>query len=169
MNFKRVTGPGVGRALVLLLAFALVTGCSSNKSRVGSMFNVDTDVHLTLIADGSINPGNQGSPAPLFIRLYELKSSEAFHRADFIDLYENDEAVLGNDLVNQRQLSRLAPGESREERVVLRKDTRYIGLFAEFYDYEGSTYHTVMPVIVHNVRRNQVTVRVTENRLSLVQ
>lgn len=168
MTITRTTRLGIRTAALVFLGLALLAGCSSNKSRVGSLFNADTDVHLTLIADGSINPGQQGNPAPLFIRLYELKSSEAFRRSDFIDLYENAETALGNDLINQRQLSRLAPNESREEKLVLSSETRYIGLFAEFYSYEDAAYQLVAPVVVHNVRRNQVKVRVSGNRLLLV-
>lgn len=169
MTVTRITGPRIQAATLFFLAFVLLAGCSSNKSRVGSLFNADTDVHLTLIADGYINPGHQGDAAPLFIRLYELKSGDAFRRASFIDLYENAETVLGNDLLNQRQLSRVAPGESREEKLVLSRDTRYIGLFAEFYDYDDAAYHLVVPVVMHNVRRNQVKVHVVGNRLQLIQ
>src|SRR5690625_3605842 len=105
MTVTRITGPRIQAATLFFLAFVLLAGCSSNKSRVGSLFNADTDVHLTLIADGYINPGHQGDAAPLFIRLYELKSGDAFRRASFIDLYENAETALDNDLLNQRQLS----------------------------------------------------------------
>src|SRR5690625_5738150 len=107
MTVTRITGPRIQAATLFFLAFVLLAGCSSNKSRVGSLFNADTDVHLTLIADGYINPGHQGDAAPLFIRLYELKSGYAFRRSSFIYIYDITETVLGNILHNTSPLSRV--------------------------------------------------------------
>ena len=65
-------------------------------------------------------------------------------------MYEQDEAVLGDSLIKKR-LIRFIPNTFREENLVLSKETKYVGLLAEFYHYENSQAMMVFPVVKHNV------------------
>lgn len=152
----------------VLLACALVAACSSQKSRVGSMLNLNTDFTLAVEADGHINPNNRGESSPVIFRLFELKSDDAFASADFIDLYERQRDALGDSLVRHRQLPRIAPGEIREYEMVLDGETRYVGILAEFYQYEDARYKVVVPVTANNVFRDRLRLRVDDNQLSIV-
>ncbi|WP_111642401.1 type VI secretion system lipoprotein TssJ [Marinimicrobium alkaliphilum] len=155
------------RILVLLGALMLV-GCSSQESRVGRVFNLNTDFTLSVSAAEDINPNTRDEPAPVFIRLYELRSPDAFARADFIELYERDQNVLGDSLVNRRQLSRVAPTELREYEMVLDRETRYVGILAEFYQYDDATYKLVVPVTAKNVFRDRLWIRISGNTITQV-
>src|SRR5687768_16957842 len=119
------------RGLLLALLSLGSTSCTKVNSGVVGMFNLDTDLKLILIAGKDINPDEKRSPSPLYIRLYELTSEHAFNKADFMALYEKDEALLGKDMLAKRELNRLVPGESQQEAFVVDPKTRYVALFAE--------------------------------------
>lgn len=151
---------------VLLAAFALAA-CSSMNTRVGSMLSMDTNLEVTFEVHEQINPDQNHRSSPVYIRLYELKSSTAFERADFLELYENDAAVLGGDMVARQELSRIVPGESRTDKFVIDPNARYVGLVAEFYQYQNARYKVVFPVTQTNVVRDSVRVEISDNNLLL--
>lgn len=155
------------RILAVFALLAPLLSCTKVNSGVVGMFNLDTDLKLILLAGKDINPDEKHSPSPLFIRLYELSSDQAFNRADFLGLYEKDDALLGKDLIAKRELNRLVPGETQEDGFVLDANTRYVGLFAEFYEYKNSKYKLVFPVTPKNVVKNTVRVEVTGNQMLL--
>lgn len=155
--------------LVVSLAVVSAIACSSSKSRVGSAFNFDTDLKLTFVVDADINPDDNKSPSPVFIRMYELKSPTLFDKADFIDIYERDKEVLGGDFINKQSLKPLKPNEGRMERFVLQSGTRYVALYAEFSQYPGSVYKVIFPVTENNVIRNKATIKITGTRMTLVK
>lgn len=155
------------RILALIALLAPVLSCTKVNSGVVGMFDLDTDLKLIFLAGKDINPDEKHSPSPLFIRLYELSSDQAFNRADFLELYEKDDALLGKDLIAKRELNRLVPGETQEDAFVLDAKTRYVGLFAEFYEYKNSKYKLVFPVTSKNVVKNTIRVEVTGNQMLL--
>lgn len=156
-------------ALVSLMGSVLMaTGCSSSKSRVGGMLNLDTDLKLTFEVEADINPDHSDKPSPLFIRFYQLKSPIAFEKADFIDIYERDAELFGADIVSKQVLKPLLPGTNRTERFVLEPGAKMIALYAEFAQYPGSTYKVVFPVTENNIIKNKVTVKIAGRSMTLV-
>lgn len=157
------------RAMLLTFLLVMVAGCSSSKSRVGGVFNLDTDLKLTFQVSSDINPDDNNRPSPVFVRFYQLKSTTAFDKADFIDIYERDKEIFGGDIVNKQTLKPLVPGETRTERLVLEPGTRAIAIYAEFSQYAGSTYKVVFPITENNVIRNTETVQISGRVLSVVK
>lgn len=151
----------------LLVAVVVTAGCSSSKSKVGGMLNLDTDLRLTFVADKTINPDDSKRPSPVFVRLYELKSPTKFNKADFIDLYERDEEVLGGDMLGKQVLKPLAPGEERMEQLVLQSGTQYVAIYAEFSQYRGSTYKVIFPVTENNIFKNKALIEISGTKLVL--
>jgi len=147
----------------------LIVSCSSSKSRIGGVLNLDTDLKLTFLVDSNINPDENKRPSPVFIRLYQLKSPTAFNKLDFIDLYERDEELLGADIISKQRLKPIAPGETRTERFVLAPGVSQIALYAEFSQYQSSHYKVIFPVTENNVIRNVVTVNITGTEISVVK
>ncbi len=126
---------------------------------------MDTDLEIRFKVDADVNPDEDGRPSPLFIRMYQLKSAKTFSRANFIDIYERDKEVLGEDMISVHKLRRIKPGESRSKNFVLSKEARYIGLFAEFLRFKNSSYKILLPVVPTNVVGTTEEVRVSGNRL----
>ena len=67
---------------------------------------------INIAASAGINPNTNNRPSPVVVRLYELKASAQFEAADFLSLYEKDQAVLGADIVTRDEFV-LAPGEKK--------------------------------------------------------
>lgn len=153
----------------LCLVFAMAFGgCSSSKSRVGGMLNLDTDLQLVFKVAADINPDESNRPSPLFVRFYQLKSAQTFEKTDFIDIYERDKDLFGGDIISKQELKPFAPGESRQERFVLNPGVRYIAVYAEFSQYPGSSFKVVFPVTENNVIRNKETIQIAGRSLTLV-
>jgi type VI secretion system protein VasD len=149
-----------------MLAVSL-TACSTINTKVGGVFGMDTDLKLTFEADTGINPDDNKKPAPLFVRLYELKSDKQFRNANFIDLYERDKEVLGADMIAKQNLKHIAPGETRQDEYVLDTQTRFVGLFAEFSQYKDASFKVIIPVAPTNVVASSAVVSVSGNRISV--
>lgn len=152
-----------------VFVFLMITGlssCQSNKSYVGEYFDLDTDLKIEFLVDSDINQDELGVASPLFIRMYELKSDKMMKKADFIDIYEKDKETLGADLVGEvHKLKRFTPGQNRVEQFVLEKNTQYVGLYAEFFDFKESRFKLIFPVVSNNVFRNAIKVRVSANQI----
>lgn len=137
------------------------------KSPVGSMLKLDTDVRIKFSVAEDINPDEKQTSSPLVVRFYELESNIAFRQADFIGLFEQDDSILGKDLISKRELVPILPGKSRTDRIVVNPKTRYVALFAEFYEYRNSKYKLVFPVTANNVVDNSVNIFIKDNQLVL--
>jgi type VI secretion system protein VasD len=169
MNKYSLTQNGLVKTILLAVFICALGACSSSKSRVGGVLNLDTDLKLTLKVASDINPDDNNRPSPVFVRFYQLKSTTAFEKADFIDIYERDKEIFGGDIINKQTLKPLVPGEMRTERLVLEPGTRAIAIYAEFSQYPGSHYKVTFPVTENNVIRNAQTVQISGRTITLVK
>ena len=117
----------------------------------------------TIEASTSVNPSLSKRPSPVQVRVYELKTPTAFNNADFVSLYQRDQAELGADLLGRDEFT-LAPGESRPYNKTLSPDTRFIGVFAAFRDLERSKWRAVLPV--QPGKKQQIVIRAEELSVS---
>lgn len=140
-----------------MLLLALVTGCSTT----AKMLNLDTEVRLNFQVWPSINPDEAGRPSPLVIRVFELKDARQFQTEDFIGLFQESKERLGGDLVAERRLRELAPGLDREEVLTVDPSVRYIGLLAEFVQYENAQARLVFPIEAHRTTEKIIWVNKT--------
>ncbi|MDH5179567.1 MAG: type VI secretion system lipoprotein TssJ [Gammaproteobacteria bacterium] len=147
--------------------YLLISGCAAVNSAVGGLFNADTDLTLTFKVAADINPDESRKPSPLFIRLYELKSTKMFNQVNFIDLYERDKEVLGEDMIAVQKLKRIRPGEDREDHLVLDEKTKFVGLYAEFLNYKNAKYKLVIPVVQHDFIGTTKTIYISRNIISI--
>ena len=117
-----------------MLLYVLLAGCSGVSS-----------IKANLHADKDLNPDLNGRPSPLVVRLYELKSLSVFNNADFFNLFEQDVALLGDELQMRDELA-FQPGESKSLERDLRVDTRYIGLIGAYRDIENARWRDSIEV-----------------------
>lgn len=96
-------------------------------------------------AAADLNPSVSQRPSPLRVRVYELKSATAFNQADFMSLYQGDQAALGADLVSREELM-LQPGENRPLNKTLAPETRFLGVVAVYRDLERATWRTTVAI-----------------------
>lgn len=153
------------RVMLWFIIGVVLSSCTSLNSAIGSYFGMDTDLQVDFVVDSDINPDESGKASPLFIRMYELKAPKSMKQADFIDIYERDKELLGEDLVAVHKLKRFKPGESRTEHYVLDKNANYVAYYAEFLNFKDSKYKVIVPVVANNVFQSKATVRVSKNEI----
>ncbi len=121
-------------SLLMLLVFGLLSGCSS----------VST-IEATMQADMRLNPDLNGRPSPLVVRLYELKSLSVFNNADFFNLFEQDVALLGDELQMRDEFA-FQPGEIKTLQRDLRPDTRFLAIIGAYRDIENARWRNSIEV-----------------------
>ncbi len=119
------------------LAAMLVVGCASAPK--------PAKINGKVEASASVNPSASQRPSPLMLRVYELKSATAFNAADFMSLYQRDQAELAADFVARDEMT-LAPGESRPLAKTLSVETKFIGVVAAYRDLEHARWRAIAAV-----------------------
>jgi len=131
-------------AVALLLALA---GCGVS-DRIGKrmedswaadMLADSEKVILTSDGGNQLNPGADGKPLSVVMRVYQLTDLERFAATDADTLWESPEKALGNALVDTRELT-LLPGIGQIDQWPLAKSTRYVGMAAFFRDEQGARW-----------------------------
>jgi type VI secretion system protein VasD len=115
-----------------------------------------TVVVATLQATASANPDARKRASPLVVRIYELKSSAAFEAADFLSLYERDQATLAAEMGAREEFT-LRPGDSKPWEKTVGPEVRFIGVIGAFRDIERARWKAIVPVKAS--ARNVVTIR----------
>ena len=136
------------RSLVLRVAGASLFGAALLGAGCGGAPKPPppTVVNGAIQASPQLNPSVNQRPSPLVLRVYELKSPAAFNSADFMALYQGDQATLAADLVARDEFM-LQPGENRPYKKTLGADTKFIGVIGAYRNLEKSTWRAVVQVI----------------------
>lgn len=143
--------------LVLSLCF-LLAGCARDKAPDPS------PVALELSASTDANPDRNDRPSPVLVRVYELRSQGAFETADFFAMLEQDQAVLGSEMVNSWEFQ-LDPGESTTLDATFQASSGFIGVFAAYRDIERAQWRAITSV--QPGRDNELSVNVGRLEVSI--
>ena len=111
-----------------------------------------TYVTLNFEASGDINRNISGSASPVVLRIYQLKSYTTFEKADFFSLFEEDDQLLGKDLLDKEEIL-LKPHEKKTVFFEPSEETEAIGLFAVFREYKEAQWKASV-----GIRKNKTNV-----------
>jgi type VI secretion system protein VasD len=120
---------------------ALLLGLGAN-SLFAQEVREPTKLLLVIKTTANANPDLAGRPAPIKVRVYELKDSQTFSEADFFVLDSADKTQLGADLLAKDEYV-LHPDAVQ---VIERKSnpqTTAIGIIAGYRDLKGTTWRVV--------------------------
>jgi type VI secretion system protein VasD len=98
-----------------------------------------TIAEITISAAADANPNAGGGGAPVAVRIYELTSTAAFEQADFFELYQREQEVLGADLAGRDEVV-IPPGGTQQLRKELKPGVNYIGVVAAFRDIQSANW-----------------------------
>lgn len=140
-----------------LSAVLLLSACASAPK--------PTEIDGSLRTSETVNPSINRRPSPLLVRLYELKTVSAFNNADFVSLYQRDQAELGADLVAREEFV-MSPGESRPIKRIAAPETRFIGVLAAYRDLDRAQWRLVVPV--QPARKQTITITAGELAITAV-
>ncbi len=154
-------GMGTGKPGAWIMAFALalvLAACSSAPKP-----KPPASVAGAITAAAQLNPTAAKRPSPIVLRVYELKSAAAFNTADFMSLFQGDQAALGAEMIAREEMT-LRPGESKPVQKVLSPDTKFIGVMAAYRDLERATWRAVVAVQPNQAQK--LTIRADELAVS---
>ena len=97
------------------------------------------NLEISIQADAGVNPDARNRPAPVVIRIYELRAPVAFEAADFFSLFDRDQATLGNDLMTREEIQ-LRPGDTLKRVSELKPEARVLGVVSAYRDLEHSVW-----------------------------
>jgi type VI secretion system protein VasD len=100
---------------------------------------------VTIAVSADVNPNPEGRPSPIVIRIYQLKSDGAFSKVDYEPLFEDEQKVLGPDLISRQEYT-VTPSERRTVELPVTQETKFVGAAASFRDIRNSEWRVLMPV-----------------------
>lgn len=142
------------RGLVIGAGAALIVGGCGGRNKE----QPKTKLNITVFADTSVNPNEEGTPSPVVVRVYELKGVGAFNQVDYFDLLDDDTSALGADLIAKQEIE-LKPGDQKELDRPTTKEAEYLGVIAGFRDISSAQWRTTYEL--KSKRRNKLTVLVS--------
>ena len=102
-------------------------------------------VDLTIAIGPAINPGIDGRPLPVAVRLYLLTAAGKFESADVFALMEREQATLGAELIAREELT-FTPGSGRQITREADSRTRFLGVAVLFRDIDRAKWKAIQPV-----------------------
>lgn len=98
-------------------------------------------VTLNIYSAEDVNPNENGNPRPVLVRLYQLKNDVKMENAPYDDVYANDKAVLGDDLVKSDELE-VFPNDLVEVKFERAKEAQFLAGVAFFHSPKGNSWKT---------------------------
>tara|TARA_R100000656_G_scaffold84907_1_gene61981 strand:+ start:482 stop:1063 length:582 start_codon:yes stop_codon:yes gene_type:complete len=120
---------------VFLISLLAIVSCSSTTAKKNK-------ISLTLVASPDLNPDINGRASPLVLIIYQLKSSSAFKKADYVSLIENGKFVLSEDLTAINFIT-VRPGQTIELNYVIAEAEVAFGIVAGYRVTDSSTWQLV--------------------------
>jgi type VI secretion system protein VasD len=112
-------------------------GCSSTPASPDARDETRLNIRIEAVRD--LNPDNKERPAPVIVRVYELKSEASFLQADFFSLQNADKAALTEDLLARNEFI-MRPGDLRSIRRRANPQTNAIGVLVAFRDLPNAVW-----------------------------
>jgi type VI secretion system protein VasD len=128
---------------IMIACVLSLAGCTSNSSNVA---HEPVRLDLSIKASSGVNPDDEKRPAPIVVRIYELKNADAFNSADFFSLQDKDKAVLADDLVARDQFQ-LRPGEEKTIHRNANQATTTLGVIAGYRDLPNSVWRATWTLL----------------------
>ncbi|WP_460143895.1 type VI secretion system lipoprotein TssJ [Pseudomonas sp. S2_A02] len=161
----------IPRFLLAVATALLLTACAKDAAKPQpeeAEAEADTAaVELHFHAIAGLNPGATGQPAPVRVRIFELKNAATFGRSDYFALAERAQATLGTDLIDQDEVL-IQPGQQLSLQRDLDPATRHIGVLVGYRELDQSLWRAVMNVPPRQYTEYQISLDVRAVRSAVV-
>jgi type VI secretion system protein VasD len=98
---------------------------------------------MVLTATADANPNARATPQPIVVRVYQLRSDQAFLKADQLELFDDETKVLGPELIGRTEYL-LAPNERQTHEINFAGEAVYVGVAAGFFDIRNAQWRQVL-------------------------
>lgn len=101
-----------------------------------------TPVTADVEASPFLNPDRNNRPSPIVVIVYGLTDDAKFKNAGFFELYEQEQATLG-DAVKSRQEFIIAPGDIKTLDLEIDPAATFLGVLAAFRDIDNAKFSAI--------------------------
>jgi type VI secretion system protein VasD len=126
----------VGCACALLTATCSPTVLPVKESRKACELQI---VGLTVVASPRLNSTTDGEPRPVLMRIYQLREDNRLQNADFEQVWKDDKASLGDDVVMRDEIY-VYPESRTNMRFVRNPEARFVAAAALYRGYQGKSW-----------------------------
>jgi type VI secretion system protein VasD len=160
---------------MMICAMLTVIGCGAGQAVKDGTVNAATwafttqvkTMNVDLISRSSLNASGSGQSLSTVVRIYQLKSSQAFEQLNYTQLQTGDRDALKADLLATKDVV-LRPDASASISEPMNKDAQVVGIVAFFRDAgKESTWKLVVPKAQWK-KTDPVKIEVSDNTLSVV-
>lgn len=102
-------------------------------------------IDFLAVASPLVNPGPDGVPSPIVLRMYQLNAETAFVNASFRQLWEEDAKTLGGTMLGKAELY-LSPGGVERIKANLIEGTTLVAVVAGFRNFENAKWRAMVPL-----------------------
>jgi type VI secretion system protein VasD len=131
--------------ILISLLVLLMTACAFTRE----VLDLDTELNIEFSVSSKINPDSDGRSSPIVLNLLYLRDNRQFELEELISLLEAPEDRLGKDLIEMIRLKEFIPSETREFTAVLPEGVNYVGIVAEFIQYQDAQGTLILPIEQH--------------------
>lgn len=103
----------------------------------------ESSLDFIVVASPLVNPGPDGSPQPVVMRLYQLNGETAFANASFRQLWEADAATLGPTMLGKTELY-LQPGEVQRVKANLIEGSTIVAVVVGYRKFEEAKWRAMV-------------------------
>ncbi|PKM36293.1 MAG: type VI secretion system lipoprotein TssJ [Gammaproteobacteria bacterium HGW-Gammaproteobacteria-10] len=150
--------------ILLSSALLLNTTACSTKEEVIAPTPDPTILELKLKAGKLLNPDIEGRASPLVVRIYQFEAIDKFNTSDFFAIYDNDVALLGQDIIFRKELE-LQPDTNRNLSLESKPEAHYLAIFAAFRNLDTAQWKTSMKIVPNQT--NKVTLNFDQYTVTL--
>lgn len=143
------------QALLIILFTFMSSSCSLFKEPLSEDkfdLGLTENVKIKFVTTTNVNPNEEGVPSPIRIVIYQLVHAEKFNYADFFTLSNGTDPKLGAE-VKKYYDTILMPGDQKTLNVNIEKETRALGIVAEYRDIDEANWKRIY-ILPERPRRN---------------
>ena len=110
------------------------------------------EVTIVLTGGADQNPGANGVPAPVAVRLFQLTATAKFERADVFALIDRQQQTLGTDDAGSQEFV-LSPSETRTVKLDPKPGVSAIGVIVLYRDIDHAQWRADAPIAAEGATR----------------
>jgi type VI secretion system VasD/TssJ family lipoprotein len=98
---------------------------------------------MTISATADVNPNARGNAQPIVVRVYQLRSDQAFLKANQQDLFDDEQKVLGPEFIGRTEYL-IDPSQKQTHDINFAQEAVYVGVAAAFFDIRNAQWRQVL-------------------------
>lgn len=132
-EFRMRHKKGLGIVFLLLL-LGILSGCQFTPI-----------IQIKIASASELNLDSEKSSLPVVLKIFQLTNADKFLKASFTDLWKREREVLGDSLVESKQMIVL-PESHSELKLYRNSKTHFIGICAIFRSPDGNLFRVFKKV-----------------------